>query len=249
MLSTVAADEATARELRADLSVTQAALAVIIGVIVSGPVAVLVVTRVHPQPAWQGAARFADELHPIQLLPYAGGFVLVGGLVALIASLHTLAPATHRARSTFALALAAAFAALIVLNYVLQTTFVPALARPYRPENDALIAALSISNPRSLAWALEMWGYALLGVATWAIAPVFRDAGIERAAAATYGLNGVISVAGGVATALAPGWVMTVPGGIAYAAWNAVVVIMAIFTIIAMRRRARLVQSGEWQAF
>ena len=227
----------------------QAALVVIIGIVLSGPLAVLLVSLVHPQPAWSGAARFADELHPIQLLPYAGGFLLVGGFVALIAGLHTLAPSTHRARATFAIALAGTFAALLVFDYVLQTTFVPALARPYRPENDALIAALSMANPRSLGWALEMWGYAVAGVATWAIAPVFRDAGIERAAAAMYGLNGVISVAGGVAIALAPGWVLTVPGLIAYVGWNVIVVIMAIFTVIAMRRRARLVQSGEWQAF
>ena len=50
---------------------------------------------------------------------------------------------------------------------------------------------------------------------------------------------GVASVAGGLATALWPGWVLTAPGGIAFVAWNALVIAMAILTIIAMRQRRR----------
>jgi hypothetical protein len=141
----------------------------IVGVLLSGPIALWIVHRVHPQPAWQGSARFAAELHPVQLLPYLGGFVLIGGCVALIASLQVLVPREPRARGYLALVLAAAFAALIVLNYVLQTTFVPSLVTPYAPVNDSLVAAFSMANPRSLAWALEMWGYAVFGGATWAI--------------------------------------------------------------------------------
>jgi hypothetical protein len=48
------------------------------------------------------------------------------------------------------------------MNYVCQTTFIPALAPHYRPAYEGLVDAFSITNPRSLAWAIEMWGYALL---------------------------------------------------------------------------------------
>jgi hypothetical protein len=222
---------------RAERAVVQAALVVIVGVLLSGPVALVAVAMVHPQPAWEGAERFAAELHPIQLLPYVGGFVLIGGCVALVASLHALVPEQRRARANLALALAAAFAALILLNYIIQTTFVPSLVRPYRAEHAALVEALAMANPRSLAWALEMWGYGVFGVATWAIACAFGSSRIERVTAATFVANGVISIVGGFATMLAPDWPHTTAGFTSFAAWNALVVVMGILTIVAMRRR------------
>jgi len=230
-----------AHELRAERTVAQAALAVIAGILLSGPLALLTVALVHPQPPWQGPARFAAEFHVVQLLPYLGGFVLVGGCVALVATLCALAPPERRGRAGVALALAAAFAALILLNYVLQAAFVPALVSEYRPEDNALIAAFTMSNPRSLAWALEMWGYGVLGVATWAVAVVFGATRLERATAAAFRANGVVSVAGALATALWPGWELTVAGGVAFGSWNLLVIVMAALVIAAMGRRSRAV--------
>jgi hypothetical protein len=217
-------------------AVARSAIAVIAGILMSGPIALVVVAAVHPQPDWQGAERFAAELHPVQLLPYLGGFVLVGGCVALVASLHALAP--RSARSDLALALAGAFAAMILFNYVLQTTFVPSLARPYRAEHDMLIAALAMANPRSLAWALEMWGYAVFGVATWAIACAFGVTRLERVVAAMFVANGVISIAGGIATMASPSWLLSPPGIAAFALWNLLMLVMAALTVVAMNRRA-----------
>jgi hypothetical protein len=57
----------------------------------------------------------------------------------------------------------AAFASFIFFNYVLQTTFLPALARAYAPESAGVVAAFSMSNPTSLAWGIEMWGWAFFG--------------------------------------------------------------------------------------
>jgi hypothetical protein len=34
-----------------------------------------------------------------------------------------------------------------------------------------LIGALTMANPSSLAWGLEMWGYGFLSVGTWQVAP------------------------------------------------------------------------------
>lgn len=227
----------SAQAMRAERSAAQAALIVIIGIVASGPLALLVVAATHPQPAWSGAAAFAAAYRPIQLLPYVGGLVLVGGCVALVASLAALLPASRRARAAFALALAAAFAALIALNYIVQTTFVPSLVRPYDPAQDAIIAALTMTNPRSLAWALEMWGYAVLGIATWTVAVAFGRSRLERATARICVANGIISVAGGIATAASPGWVQTTPGLIAFAAWNLVMVVLGALVIATMRRR------------
>ena len=228
----------SAPDLRAARSAAHAALAVIAGIVLSGPLALLVVALVHPQPAWESPALFAAEFHRIQLLPYLGGFVLIGGCVALVAHLAALAPPAQRGRAQAALALAGAFAALIVFNYVLQTTFVPALVTPYRPEHDLLVTALAMSNPRSLAWALEMWGYGVLGVATWLVACAFdRTDRLERFTGAAFIANGIISIVGALATALAPGWEMTVSGGVAFGAWNLLMIVLGALVIAVMRRR------------
>jgi hypothetical protein len=227
----------SARNLRRERAVAQSALALIAGILLSGPIALLVVALVHPQPAWQDAATYARHAHWIQTLPYAGGFLLVGSCVALVATLHALAPIERRGRANLALAIAGSFAALIVLNYIVQTTFVPSLASPYRDEHAPMISALTMSNPRSLGWALEMWGYAVFGIATWLIAFVFGTSRLERATAATFVANGVMSVIGGIATAVWPGGVMTLAGGIAFAAWNALMLVMGVLVVLAMRRR------------
>jgi hypothetical protein len=243
MWSPISGDSAP--DLRAARSAAHAALAVIAGIVLSGPLALLVVALVHPQPPWASPALFAAEFDRIQLLPYFGGFLLIGGCVALVAHLAALAPPAQRGRANVALALAGAFAALIVFNYILQTTFVPALVTPYRPEHDLLVTALAMSNPRSLAWAIEMWGYGVLGIATWLVACAFdRTDRLERVTRAIFIANGIISIAGALATALAPGWVMTVSGGVAFGAWNLLMVGLGALVIAVMRRRRAQRLSG-----
>jgi hypothetical protein len=212
---------------------------VIAGVVLSGPLALLLVELVHPQPPWRDAATFAAAYHPVQLLPYVGGFALIGGFVALMVSLHASAPSTMRIRASLALVLTSVFATLIVFNYVLQTTFVPSLVRPLDEGDAPVVAALTMSNPSSLAWALEMWGYGVLGVATWLIAPVFADRGLERWTRSTFVLNGVVSVLGALATAIVPRWALTTAGIASFVAWNAIVLVMAALVIAVNVRRIR----------
>ena len=109
--------------------------------------------------------------------------------------LHRLASERHRFRTTCALAFVAAFAAMVFTNYAIQTTFVPALAKYGSAGDEPLVGALTMTNPRSLGWALEMWGYALLGVATWLSAPVFSSGALERLTALLFVLNGFVSIA------------------------------------------------------
>ena len=209
------------------------------GIVLSGPVSMALVA-LHPQPAWAGPEAFARAYHPIQAIPYFTGFLLVGGSVYLLAALQALANDHVRVRATAALALAAAFAGLIFFNYIVQTTFVPALARDYTPENGPLIAAFALSNPRALGWAIEMWGYAVLGVATWLSAPVLADSGrLGRAAAALFVANGPVSIVGALLTALQPGWVMRPAGYALFAGWNLLMIAMLALTIAALRSRAR----------
>lgn len=216
-----------------------AALTALAGTVAAGPVALGLVQMLRPQPAWRDADTFAAAYHPLQALPYLTGFALVGGFTALVAALHELAPPPSRARTGAATALSAAFAALIVFNYVLQTTVVPVLAA-----GDAqarwLAGWITMVNPQGVGWALEMWGYAVLGVATWLVAPVF--AGGDAPAVWTRALfvaNGPFSIAGGLLTAAVPGWVLSTAGFVAFGAWNLLVVGMLALAATWLRRLER----------
>jgi len=215
----------------------RAAVLTLVGILLSGPLALLLVELVSPQPAWQGVEVFLAHYHPIQAAPFFAGFLLVGSYAALVAALHVLAPPRLRARTTTALLFTAAFVAVVVGNYIHQTTFVPALVQTHEPGNGVLLSAFAMTNPFSLAWSLEMWGYALLGVATWLVAPVFAGSRLERTTAGFFVANGIVSIAGGIWTAVAPGWVMTTPGLVAFALWNGLVFTMSALAVAALRRR------------
>jgi hypothetical protein len=213
---------------------------VLIGALASGPLGIWIVQATHPQPPWRDAATFVAAYHRVQTVPYLLGFLLIGGFVGLVASLHVLAPRTLASRTTTALPLVGAFAAMILLNYTLQTTVVPALAAADVSDWSDVISGLTMSNPRSLGWALEMWGYAVLGVATLLVAPVFSGSTLESVTRSLFTANAPVSVAGGFATALWPGWVMTAVGFVAFGLWNLLVVAMAACAILTMRRRSRI---------
>jgi hypothetical protein len=231
---------------RASRTGALAALSTLIGIVLSGPPALIVLSQFHPQPPWEGAEAFSRSFHPIQTFPYFAGFFLVGGYVALMASLHAVADGEHKPRATMALVLTAAFAALVFLNYIVQTTFVPELARNYSPQDDGVIAALSMSNPASLGWAIEMWAWGLLGVATWLIAPVLGSDRLERLTGTAFVANGAVSVLAAICTAVRPTWVTTPVGLVGYSLWNVLVFVMSGLAFVALRRRMRDAEERPW---
>ena len=235
-------EAARAASASIERSIVRCASVALVGLILSGPIGIAI-AGIHPQPAWSGPAAFVRAYHPLQAAPYFAGFLLVGGMVGLVAALAASAREELRVRAYTALALAGAFAALVFLNYTLQTTFVPALARTWSPENGPLVAALSLSNPTSLGWALEMWGYAVLGASTWLVAPVVRSSNASgRLAAALFVANGTVSVVGGLSTALRPGWVMSGAGLALFAGWNLLMAVMLASTIVAFHGRRWVVR-------
>ena len=188
----------------------------LLGTVVSGPLA-LVVSASAP------------------LLPFFAGFLLVGGFVGLLAALVERAADETRARVRAGAAFGAVFGAMIVANYALQLTLVPTLGQSGDPFDQAMAARLSMTNPQSLGWGIEMWGYAVLGVATWLAAPAFGAGRVERVAAALFVANGPVSILGAVLAVVSPGWVLTGSGLAAYALWNALVVAMLAATLLALR--------------
>jgi hypothetical protein len=219
----------------------------IVGILFSGPVGLVLVTVVKPQPPWRDAAIFSQNFHFVQTAPFFFGFALIAGYLIMMASAYRIAEIRHKVGALGASLLTASFTALIFFNYICQTTFVPALALHYEPAYDPIIATFSFSNPLSLCWAIEMWGYALLGGATWLIAPIFNRNRLEKALASLLVLNGILSIAGGFATSINLGWVMTMPGMISYIAWNCVVLSISILFVLTFKRRVQLQSAGKGQ--
>jgi len=88
---------------------------------------------------------------------------------------------------------------------------------------------VTMANPRSFAWALEMYGYGIFGVASLFAAPIFDNQGRQRVIRILFIVNGVASIVAAFLVPLIPGWLLTVPGLTAGAAWNILLItLMAI---------------------
>lgn len=172
------------------------ALIALAGFVLSGPVSFGLVMLLAPQPVWVSPAVFVEHYHPLQNLPYFLGFLLIGGMLMVVAGHYLNVPADKpvlKFRLHTALGWTIAFEALISFNYICQTTFVHNMALHYKPEYDAAISAFSMSNPTSFCWANEMWGYALLGIATWLLAAYYSGTSVWIRWLLI--LNGVASIA------------------------------------------------------
>ncbi len=197
------------------------AIIALVGYITSGPLGFMPVKLTVPQPEWTSAAVFAANYNFVQDIPYYFGLLLIGGML-MIAAGHYLNFNEDSNQIKFnlllSLLLTTAFAALILFNYICQTTFIRHLALQYKPENDSIFSTFSMANPLSLSWAIEMWGYGILGAATWLMAGYYQRKNIFIRWLLT--LNGIVSLLSVVFTAYNISWVLTTAGIIAYMFWN-----------------------------
>lgn len=196
------------------------------GFLLSGPLAFLFVQLIKPQPAWTSASVFAANYSRVQNLPYFFGFVLVAGLL-ILAVAHYLDTANNnltRSQLLLSLSCTLIFSVFISFNYICQTIFVHHLALHYKPEYNDAIATFSMANPMSLCWALEMWGYAVLGIATWLMAAYYREknTGIRILLIA----NGMVSLGSVVLMMVDNQWLMTSSGLVAYVIWNILMIVL-----------------------
>ena len=207
------------------------ALLISAAALLSGPAAMLLLLWVAPQPAWTDARSFIEHYHSVQTLPYLLGFGLLIGFVLFVAACHQHASAGDRVRTTAGLVFTSVYASLVFANYMLQVAVVPRLMS----SDPALVPILTMANPSSLAWFLEMFGYAALGVAMWLVAPLFE--GTRRLDWIRWLLiaNAVMSIAGAVFTALIDEWVFSTSGLVSFFAWNVVVIVS--FALIAFGPR------------
>lgn len=87
-----------------------------------------------------------------------------------VAASYQLAVPETRARALAGVVFAGILGALADFNYIVQTAFIPNnIGSP-----DRVLEVLTLHNPNSLAWAIEMFSYGFLGLATWCIAPIYN---------------------------------------------------------------------------
>lgn len=209
--------------------ISYGSLVALIGFITSGPLGFLMVKLTKPQPVWSSTSLFVANYHFVQDIPYYLGVLLIGGML-MIAVGHYLNYTEEDKQVKFHLLLSllwtTAFAALIFFNYICQTTFIRHLVLNYTPQNDSIIATFSMANPRSLSWAVEMWGYGILGVATWLMAGYYKEK--NNLIRWLLILNGIVSIATIVFTIADINWVLTTTGLIAYMFWNVLMIVLMI---------------------
>lgn len=201
---------------------------VVAGAVLSGPAAMLIVSRAGPQPPWENAEVFVRHYAAVQVLPYVLGFLLLAGFVWFIASCFAIGVSTLRVRAMAAVVFTAVYAAMVFTNYTLQVGYVPRVLG----ESPAVAAAITMANPSSFGWFLEMFGYAAMGVATWLVAPAFGRT--TRGVTIRFLLiaNGVVSIIGAASTALFDRWVFSSAGFVSFAGWNVLVIVC--FGLIAL---------------
>lgn len=214
-------------------SLRRAAL-LVISASLAGPGIVFLDAVVRRPAPWSGAATFVARHHWIEAVPPLLGFPLLLGFVLFVAGARRLDHARgDRVDQTPVLLLTAIYGALVAFNYVANACYVAQAG----PEGLGAVSALSMNNPRSLCWAIEMFAYAILGVVTWLVAPTFRE---ERAIALLLRVNGAASVGSAAVTMVDLAWVLTPVGLAFYVAWNLLVIVL--MSLVAVRFRG---DSGE----
>jgi hypothetical protein len=207
---------------------------VIAGIILSGPPAVFLISLIKSQPEWVDVKTFAANIHPVQNLAWAGGFLLILGFSFFIASAYQLAVSpSQQVPGLLAIIFVTIYAVLIGFNYSLQIAWVPILAE----QQHETLKFVTMSNPQSVAWILEMFGYGFLGLSTWCISMVFW--GSKRMNWIRYLLiaNGLLSVAGAMFTTGGMSWFFETIGIISYVSWNILIVVTMGLIYYEFRKR------------
>lgn len=216
-----------------------AAITTMIGTLFSGPLAFLAVSWIKPQPAWSGAEMYVANYHPIQSVTFYFGFLLLFGSVLMIACIYLLD--RRKAKSLLALVSTSIACGLISFNYFTEATLIPALVRNYSRTLDPIVTLFAVTNPSSLFWAVEMWGYGFLGLGTWLAGGVLSGDGVEKAARILFTVNGIASVVGAIYTGIHLEWVLSTAGLLSYGAWNGLYLVLALlFLLVMLRRRSSL---------
>ncbi len=214
----------------------------ILGIITSGLLFPVLTAIFHPQPEWQGAERFIGSFHPLQTATFFCGFFLVTGSLLTFSTLYLMSGNDKKQWSLPGVLLNGIFTAIVFLNYILQTTYVPYLANQNPPEATQLLAAFSMSNPGSFAWALEMYGWGGIGLSYLFMANIFEKQGSGKIIRILFIVNGTCSILSALMTSVNMKWLFSPAGFISLITWNLLVLAVDFFLLRYFREIPRPVK-------
>jgi hypothetical protein len=161
---------------------------------------------------------------------FCGYFLVIGSLLSFVA-LYLTSKRDKKIWALSALAVNVIFAAVVFLNYIIQTTYVPYLATNNPPETDSVLAVFSMANPGSLAWALEMYGWGGIGLSFVFMAFIFENSKTERTLKILFIANGISSCLSAIITSIDMNWLFSLAGFTALIIWNLLVLVIDFYLL------------------
>ena len=203
----------------------------IFGIIFSGLVFPVLSMIFTPQPPWQNAALFAESFHPLQTATFFCGYFLVIGSLLTFMVLYKITPENRKIWAFSGLVINMVFTAVVFLNYIIQTTYIPYLASNNPPETATILPVFTMANPGSFAWALEMYGWGGIGLSFIFMAFIFENTRLEQTLKLLFLSNGICSVASALMTSFDMNWLFSAAGLTALVVWNVLVLVIDIFLL------------------
>ncbi len=201
------------------------------GILFSGLVFPVLSMIFTPQPPWQDAALFVKSFHPLQTATFFCGYFLVIGSLLTFIVLYLTADSEHMIWALSGLIINVVFTTLVILNYIIQTTYIPYLAVNNPPETSLVLPVFSMANPGSFAWALEMYGWGGIGLSFVFMAFIFGEGNTERILKALFLVNGITSCCSALMTSINMKWLFSNAGLTALVVWNLLVFVIDIFLL------------------
>jgi hypothetical protein len=203
----------------------------IFGIIFSGLVFPVLATLLHPQPRWQNPELFIQSFHPLQTATFFCGYFLVIGSLLTFVALYFISNPSKKIWAFSALAINVVFTAVVFLNYIIQTTYIPYLATNNPPETATILPVFTMANPGSFAWALEMYGWGGIGLSFIFMAFIFNHGKLAKTLKILFLANGISSVASALMTSFDMNWLFSPAGLTALVVWNVLVFVIDIFLL------------------
>ena len=176
----------------------------------------------------------------IQRFSLIPGLLLAPTFIILMTSLHYYAPESKKIFTQIGISFAVVFAVMVGFSYYLQLTMVHQYGII---GNKQAITILSMANPRSLYWIIEMFAYGFLGMATLVIAPIFKDGKLDNLIQRSMIINGVVSIASMIYYVINPDMTLQIIGLIGYVVWNIIFLTLLILLSVFFKRA----KSNKWE--
>ncbi len=201
------------------------------GIVFSGLVFPLLSSLLTPQPPWKDAELFILSFNLFQTATFFFGFFLVLGSMLTFIALYYSVDNRKKIMALSGLLINVVFTAVVFLNYVIQTTYVPYLAMNNPPETAIILPALTMANPGSFAWALEMYGWGGIGLSYIFMSAIFGESKTEKTLRVLFLANGISSCFSAIMTSVDMNWLFSPAGFIALVTWNVLVFIIDLYLL------------------